>query len=152
MIYAVIYIHPVEERLHTRFNQLTSGLVCGVSEEGGDLALAVVLRAALGEAGVRTGTGSAQERVARVEVAALAPTSGLVLDAVEERVGDDVTDVRAAAAAAAAAAPCPCAGARPAPGATVFAGLAAVAILAAAEVWLAAAVLRGGRTDSAEER
>ena len=117
-----------------------------VREEGGDLALAVVRRAAVREVGVRA--GGVQERVPRVEAAALAPAPGLGLDAVEERVGDDATNVRAAAAAAAAAATTTTARfarARPAPLATVGVAQAAVAVLAAAVAVLAAAVLRGGR-------
>jgi len=117
-----------------------------VREEGGDLALAVGFRAAMGEGGVRA-AGSAQERPPRVEVTALAPAPGLGLDAVEKCVGDDAAYVRAAATA----------------GSRAGAGLARVAVavvearaavteLAAAVAWRAAAVLRGGRTCGAEER
>ncbi len=126
------------------------GLVRGVREEGGDLALALHLRPAMGEAWVRL--DGAQERAPGVEVLALAPAPGLVLDAVEEGAGDDASHVRTTATTAAAAA-ARAARARLAPVATVLVGRAAVAELAAADVWLAAAVLRGGRAgDSAEER
>jgi len=123
-------------------NELTSSLVRDVREEGGDLALALHLGAAMGEAWVRV--GGVQERASRVEVLALAPVRGLVLDAVEERVGDDATHVRAATAAALARA-------RATPLATVGVALAAVTILAAAVAWLAAAVLRGGRAGASAE-
>ena len=75
--------------------ELTSGLVRGVREEGGDLALAVGLRAAAREA--RERAGGAQERAPRVEVLALALVPGLRLDSVEERLGDDAGHGRAAA-------------------------------------------------------
>jgi len=115
-----------------------------VREEGGDLALALHRPAT--EAFVRV--GGAQERTSGVEVLALAPVPGLVLDAVEECVGDNVSHVPTTTAATAARA----ARARLAPVATVVVGRAAVTELAAAVVWLAAAVLRGGRAGSAEER
>jgi len=75
--------------------ELTAGLVRGVREEGGDLALAVGVRAATREA--RERAGGAQERAPRVEVLALAPVPGLGLDSVEERLGDDAGHGRAAA-------------------------------------------------------
>jgi len=136
-----------ELKIKWRFNELTSGLVRDVREEGGDLALALHLRAAMGEAGVRV--DGVQERASRVEVLAFAPVRGLVLDAVEERVGNDASHVRAATSAATAA---PTRGTPLAtPLATVGVGRAAVTILAAAVAWLAAAVLRGGRAGSAAE-
>ena len=55
----------------------------------------------MGEAWVRV--DGVQERASRVEVLALAPVRGLVLDAVEERVGNDASHVRAATSTAAAA-------------------------------------------------
>ena len=66
-------------------------------EEGGDLALALRLRAAMREG--RERVGSAHERAPRVEILALAPVPGLGLDAVEERLGDDARHGRAGAAA-----------------------------------------------------
>jgi len=60
-----------------------------VREEGGDLALALHRPAT--EAFVRV--GGAQERTSGVEVFALAPVPGLVLDAVEECVGDNASHV-----------------------------------------------------------
>jgi len=110
-----------------------------VGEEGGDLALALHRPAT--EAFVRV--GGAQERAPGVEVLALAPVPGLVLDAVEECVGDNASHVPTSTAAAARAAR-----ARLAPVAAVLVGRAAVTELAAAVTCLAAAVLRGG---SAEE-
>ena len=62
-----------------------------VREEGGDLALALGLGAAVREARVRV--DGAQERAPRVEALALARARGLVLDAVEEGVGDDAGHV-----------------------------------------------------------
>lgn len=64
-----------------------SGLVRDVGEEGGDLGLGRVVRAALGEA--RVGAGGGQERLARVKALAGAPIAGLGPDPVEEGLGDD---------------------------------------------------------------
>jgi len=115
-----------------------------MGEESGDLALARHRPAT--EAFVRV--GGAQERTPGVEVLALAPARGLVLDAVEECVGDNATHVPTTTTAAAARA----ARARLAPVATVVVRRAAVTELAAAVTCLAAAVLRGGRDGgSAEE-
>ena len=57
-----------------------------VREEGGDLTLAVGLRAVAREPRVRA--GSLQEGAQRVEADALAPCPGVGLDAVEEQAGD----------------------------------------------------------------
>jgi hypothetical protein len=69
-----------------------------VREEGGDLALAIRLRAAVREA--RERAGGAHERAPRVEILALAPVPCVGPDAVEERLGDDARHGRATAAAA----------------------------------------------------
>lgn len=55
-------------------------------EEGSDLALGVVVGAVIGEA--RVGAGGVQERLPCVEALTGAAVRGLVLDPVEERLGD----------------------------------------------------------------
>jgi hypothetical protein len=137
--------HGNECRRTRRSTLLTPGLVRDMREEGGNLALALDLGAAMREARVR-GDGL-EERASRVEASALAPAPGMGLDAVEEGLGDDPRHGRAAAAATCGAPT----RARLAPLAAVGAGLAAVSILAAAEAWLAAAVLRGRGRRGAEQ-
>jgi hypothetical protein len=132
---------------------LTSGLVRDVGEEGGDLALALDLRAAVREAGVRA--RGREERVPGVEVLALTRALVLGFDAVEEGRCDDTVHVSATAAAAASTSAATASGARAGltPIAAVGFSLAAVAVLAAAVPWLAVAVLRSGQAaGSAEER
>lgn len=114
----------------------TYGLVVGVAEEGGDLALGVVDGAGAAERRVVAGGG--EEGVAGVEAVGLARGGGLREERVEEGRRHDAGHGRVVGLRHVA-------GARLAPGAAVVLARPAVPEPAAAQARRAPAVLRGGR-------